>query len=338
MGSDGIISSVLYLNDPAMPSHESAQIQLQDRDLSLLKGLFESRIMTLKQGAAIHFDGAAEACKKRVQKLKAAGFIAERPRRAYDPSILFLTRKSFQALGDGGYLDDYPSLVWTDLERRARVSELTLRHELNVMEIKAAIFTAVAKHPNCSVVEFCTWPLLYEFEGSPGPGMRSMVVRPDGFIRLHQTDAKGGVQEHFFFLEVDRSTEVLDTLVTRSQCYRDYYRRGGLAVRFGKSQADFAEFPFRVLIVVRNAERRNNLSDRLLLLRPPILSQIWLATFPEAMTDPLGKIWVTPQQYRAALAGTDFGSFVDDQAIYRRRIDREAHVEATARKQPLFAE
>jgi hypothetical protein len=321
---------------PAMPSRASFHVQLQDRDLSLLKGLFESRIMTLKQATAIHFAGSAEACKKRVQKLKAAGFIAERPRRAYDPSILFLTRKSFNALAEGGHLDDYPSLIWTDLERRARVSQLTLRHELDVMDFRASVYTAVARVPALSIVEFSTWPLLYEFQGSPGAWMQSMAVRPDGFIHLHETHPGGVASERLFFLEVDRSTEVLDTLMTRSQCYRDYYRRGGLATRYGHPRSDFELFPFRVLIIVRNAERRNNMAERLLLLRPPILSQVWLTTFPEAIADPLGGIWMNPRQYRAAVAGTPFSAFQHDEAIYRRSIEREAAIDSRLQKQPLF--
>ena len=320
-----------------MPSRETPHIQLQDRDISLLKGLFESRIMTLKQATAIHFAGAAEACKKRVQKLKAAGYIAERPRRAYDPSILFLTRKSFTALAEGGYLDDYPALIWKDLEKRAHVSQLTLRHELDVMDFKAAVFTAIAQAANFSIVEFSTWPLLHEFQASPGGGKADMTVRPDGFVRLREMKAVGGVREHFIFLEVDRSTEVLDTLITRSQCYRDYYRRGGLAARFGQARSEFETFPFRVLMVVRNAERRNNLTERLLLLRPPILSQVWLTTIPEALADPLGAIWVTPQSYRAASRGGSFSPVPSRQGSYRRKVERESFVEASVRRLPLFS-
>jgi hypothetical protein len=273
--------------------------QLQERDIALLKGLFESRLMTLSHVTAIHFAGAAEAAKKRVQKLKSAGYLAERPRRAYEPSILHLTRTAFTALAESGYLDEYPSLVWSDLQRRARVSDLTLKHELAVMDFKAAMYTAVAKTPGVSVAEFCTWPLLYEFEASPhADGLRSMTVRPDGFIRLHQTDADGGISEHTFFLEVDRSTEVLDTLITRCQCYRNFYRRGGLAERNGRPREEFDSFPFRVLIVARTSERRDNLCQRLLLLHPPILSQVWLATFAAASALPLGASWLTPAIYR----------------------------------------
>jgi len=55
-------------------------LQLQDRDLALLRGLFESRVMTNDHAAALYFDGKSEAAKKRLQKLKAAGFRKERGR------------------------------------------------------------------------------------------------------------------------------------------------------------------------------------------------------------------------------------------------------------------
>lgn len=320
-----------------MPESPSVQIKLQDRDIALLIGLFESRLMTLAQAAAIHFNGGTEAAKKRVQKLKAAGYIAQRPRRAYDPSILFLTRRSFKVLAEGGHLDDYPRLIWTDLEKRARVSELTLKHELAVMDFKAAVYTAAAGRGNLAVAEFATWPLLYEFQASPGVGQKPMTTRPDGFARIHETDSDGTLSEHLFFLEVDRSTEVLDTLMTRSLCYRDFYQRGGLAARFGRPRSEFDQFPFRVLLVVRNAERRNNLAERLLTLRPPILSQVWLSTIPEAKADPLGPIWVTSREYRAAVTDSPFDGFRQDGSIYRRSVERESFVEAQVRKQSLLS-
>jgi hypothetical protein len=45
---------------------------LQDRDFALLRGLFESRVMTAGHIATLYFDGSREAAKKRLQKIKAA--------------------------------------------------------------------------------------------------------------------------------------------------------------------------------------------------------------------------------------------------------------------------
>src|SRR5690242_14106355 len=103
-------------------------IVIQDRDLQLLLGLFESRVMTVRHLSALFFDGRLEAARKRVQKLKAAGYLAERPRKAIEPSVHFLTRKSFRLLSERGLLDGYPRLGKTALEKRAKVSPLTLAH------------------------------------------------------------------------------------------------------------------------------------------------------------------------------------------------------------------
>ena len=67
-------------------------IALQERDLEILRGLFDSRVLTLSHIARLYFEGREEAAKKRVQKLKSAGFITERPRRAYEPAVLYLTK------------------------------------------------------------------------------------------------------------------------------------------------------------------------------------------------------------------------------------------------------
>src|SRR5688572_475912 len=88
----------------------SAPIELQERDLELLRGLFESRIMTLDHIAALHFSGKREMAKKRVQKLKAAGYLAERPRQASEPAIMHITGLSLDLLKERGDLADFPQL------------------------------------------------------------------------------------------------------------------------------------------------------------------------------------------------------------------------------------
>jgi Replication-relaxation len=85
-------------------------LQFQPRDFALLSGLFESRVMTAEHVATLHFNGSREAAKKRLQKLKAAGLIAERKRKAYEPAVLFLTSKAFAVLRENGCLAEYPPL------------------------------------------------------------------------------------------------------------------------------------------------------------------------------------------------------------------------------------
>jgi hypothetical protein len=71
--------------------------------------------------------------------------------------------------------------------------------------------------------------------------------------------------ENTFFVEVDRSTETQDALARGALCYLDYYRRGGLAEPFGHDPTQYKDFPFRVLMIFKTAERRNNAAERLLL-------------------------------------------------------------------------
>lgn len=278
---------------------------LQERDIAVLRGLFESRVMTSAHVAALYFHGKAEAAKKRLQKLKAASLIRERRRRAYEAATLYLTRVGHLVLQRHGILREYPAMVLDDLEKRARVGEFTVRHELEVMDVKAAFHAALRTNATFSVAEFGTWPRLYQFEAL-GSRNGTMLVKPDGFIRIHEREKEGGLSEHSFFLELDRSTEILDRLVSRGNHYLDYYRSGEFAVRNGGSRSAYKDYPFRVLMVFKTAERRSNVAERLLQNTPPILTQIYLTTIEEVRIDPLGAIWVRPIDHQTAVFGTPF--------------------------------
>ncbi len=320
--------------------HSTSALLLQKRDLSILRGLFESRVMTLAQAADIFFEGKREAAKKRIQKLKAAGFIAERTRRAYEPSILCLSTKALEYLRDQGVLADYPDMPKLDLESRATVSEQTIRHELDVMDVKAGFHTAIRTQSRYTIAEFGTWPARYQFRAKRGDGSgEDILVKPDGFLRIHEREDAGGLSEHTFFLEVDRSTETQDTLVNRALCYLDYYRSGGFAVRSGADRAAYKEYPFRVLMVFKTAERRNNAADRLARSQPPVLTLASLSTLDEVTRDPLGPVWLSPADYRASVAGTSFDiERPQSGALYKRQSERERLVEQRARMHAILSD
>jgi hypothetical protein len=325
-------------------------VEVQVRDLEVLRGLFESRVMTQEQACLLYFEGKSEATKKRLQKYKALRWIAERKRLAYHPAILYITKRGFDVLAAHGKLSDYPRMAWHQLEKRAQVSELTIRHEIDVMNVKAALSVALKATGRYTVADFLTWPMLYQFKASKPKRAGqytagTMVVKPDGFLRVHEpvlrqsellAGASGEYDEHLFFLEIDRSTEAQSTLELKAFGYRDYFQTGGLAQRYGYPAADYKNFAFRVLMVFRNAERRNNCAETLLRMSPPVLSQVWLTTQDELITDPLGAIWLRPQDYRDAVAGTAFDITRRFDSVYRRRPEREALVEARAGKTRLL--
>lgn len=320
--------------------HSTSALILQTRDLSILRGLFESRVMTLAHAAEIFFEGKREAAKKRIQRLKAAGFIAERKRRAYEPSILCLSRKALDHLRDQGILAEYPDMPKLDLERRATVSEQTIRHELDVMDVKTGFHAAIRAQPRYNIAEFGTWPARYQFTAGRGDGGgEDTLMKPDGFLRIHEREGDGGLSEHTFFLEVDRSTETQETLVNRALCYLDYYRSGGFAIRSGAERTAYKEYPFRVLMVFKTAERRNNAADRLARAHPPVLTLAALSTQDEVTQNPLGPIWMSPADYRTAVSETPFDiERPQRDSAYKRQSEREHLVAQRARMHAILSD
>lgn len=290
---------------PATPT--TTAVELQPRDLDILRGLFECRLMTLKHVAALYFGGNGESAKKRVQKLKAGRFIGERiNRQPRQPSILMLRKRGFEALREHKALDGYPPIGWKSLEARLDVKELTIRHELDVMTVKAAMQPAIAKLAGYRVVEFSTWPVLYQFTASRPPFDRNAkswqrIIKPDAFLRVHDNEPDAETDPFRFFLELDRGTESLDTIAGKAWCYRNHHERGGFAVQHGRPRSEATLFPFRVLMVFKTTARRNNVAARLLQIYPSVSTQTWLTTFKEITDNPLGAIWITPYAYRQAL-------------------------------------
>lgn len=284
--------------------------------------------MTVEQIAKLHFNGSRENTYKGLQRLKKAGYLKERKRHVTQPSVLLLAGKSYELLKAKGLLADYPEFSKSAEEKRSQVSAATIEHELAVMDVKAAIVPALAEP--FKAVEFTTWPRLIEFQVMHPRSGNPLTIKPDGFIRIHE----GNQYEYTFYLELDRSTEKVDTLVSRAIGYVQYYRSGGLAVKYGKDRSANYEHPFRVLMVFKSAERRNNVA--LELLKVPILTQVWLATLGEVMVDPLGPIWIRPLDVRDKLTGTPF--LKTSLKNYERYPEREAFIENRVPKHRLLAD
>lgn len=298
---------------------------IQDRDIAILRALLVSRVMNFGHLAALFFSGRNHAAKKRIQKLKRAGLVAERPRKTFDRAVLHITREAIMLLQKRALLKHYPRYGVSAHMRRARVSDITIRHELEVMDVKAALCSAFERRGDASVTEFTTWPQLIQFECSPFGA--PVMVKPDGFIRIERKTIESSFARAFY-LELDRSTETLATLVNRAHCYIAYFKSGGFAVQRGARRANFRNHPFRVLFVLKSTERRNNVADALLKSNPPILAHIWLTTFAAITSDPLGAIWIRPIDFRAVLTAAPYSTNGrPTPRVYRRNRARDAHVE-----------
>lgn len=281
--------------------------------------------------SALFFEGREESAKKRLQKLKAAGYVAERPRRPFEPAVLHLTKKGLLLLSEHGVLAEYPAFSLPALEKRAKVSAITMPHELAVMDVKAAVCSAVTRSGRMNIAEFTTWPILNQFQAL------GAAQKPDGFLRVRESGAGGDLFEHCFFLEVDRSTETQEALAGKAARYREHYHSGGFAERMGGRREQAERYPFRVLFVLATEERRNNAAETLLRLSPPVLTQVWLTTLADVVADPLGSVWVTPADYREATEGSAFSP--DGRtglAPYVRSSARQEFVSAKVGKRALI--
>jgi len=292
-------------------------------------------MMTLSQASALYFADRYQAASKRVQALKRAGFIGDRRRSVGESSLLYLTRKAFDRLTAEGKLTDYPTLTEEQFVNRSQIRPSTLEHELSVMDVRVAIHRAIATEANHRIDEFTTWPILSQFTADHPIQQQRVTVRPDGFLRIAEINVDEG--DYSFFLEVDRSNEVQRVLTEKLLCYRDFYARGGFALRCGGTADEFKTYPFRVLVVLQTPERRNNLAERLMNCIPPVRFQAWLTTLDEVLTDPLGTIWVCPLDYAHATANTIYApEHWRGTASYVRRPERERLVEERIIKKTLF--
>jgi hypothetical protein len=313
--------------------------QLTPRDRAILRTLVECRLATYTQLAQLHFEGRLEAAKKRAQKLIAGGYLTQRPRRVSEPVILHLTGKALKLMLSEGLMERYPRLASQDITRRAKVSDATIKHELAVMDLRCAMTTGLRPSPTYRIAEFSTWPLLHSFHAQIIVDAPRILIRPDGYLRIAESREDHQTRSHAFFLELDRGTESLDTLVNRCLGYRQFYQSSGYAKWHGGSRDQFERYPFRVLIVVTNEERRNNLADQLLRVSPPILGMVWIAVTDAALGNPFGSIWMTPADYRAAVDGTVFAIQRETQTgWYRRQVHREIIVRQRIAGRSLLAQ
>jgi len=320
-------------------------IDLTGRDRHLLKDLFESRLLTLRQVATIHFADRYPMAKKRIAKLRLAKLVgAKRARIANTEQLfLFLTRRGFDLIAEGLSLHYGDDLSFRALERRVSVAWRTVEHEHAVAEFKAAFVRAArTSETPLTIPTFQTWPRLIQFEavrpvetGDYNFGTKLLtkpsLLQPDAFFRLHDGDT-----DHHLYLEMDRSTEKHGTLLSKAIGYRDWLQSGGHARRFGFQRPE--EVPFRVLVVLKNEERRNNFFDTLLRHPKPAKGLIWASTFDEVRRDPLGAHWLTPHDYQRVVKGhPHFDPLIRNASpVYIRRPERETLVSRLARNQRLF--
>lgn len=314
-----------------MPGKPTRPFHIQERDCAVLLDLLHSRVLTLRHVALLHFGGRYEAAKKRMATLRAASVVAAHPRTLFTPALLHITKTGLSLLHKRRMIAFRPDVGAKVLKARFVIPPTAIRHELAVLDTKAAFCHALSASGTAQVLEFTTWPLLNQFI------VHREVVKPDGFVRYRITTTTGITGDGCCFLEMDLSTEPQTTLVKRALQYVAYAKSGAFAALQERSYHDAKGYPFRVLFVMENESRRNNTIERLLDQRPPVLALIWLTTLSALKRDPLGEIWIRPADYRSAINGTPFASRNGSSSrMYRRDVARDTFVERHVARRRLL--
>lgn len=271
-------------------------LQLQERDLAVIKQVHDDRFLTAQQIGLLLFP-SYEMAKKRLQLLWNAGFL----KREYapvnfgsSPAIYCLTAKGRELLLTQGILKP-EEMHWH--KDRNRSEDEFKRHELAVNDIKVALTTATRNHIAVRLYHFGKGAAYYDRVANLKPAGHEKAyipIRPDGFIILEQNNGY-----HYFFLEVDRGTMPLKRVRTKLKGYRSYYFDGGFFQKYGQEGYHKEAYSFRVLITCPTEETRNNRLEQACKLGSNAMC--WFAVHQDVVNNPLGNIWVRGKEYKEAV-------------------------------------
>lgn len=271
-------------------------LQIQERDLAVVKQVMEDRFLTAQQISRLFFP-SYEMGKKRLQKLWNAGYL----KREFapvsfgsSPAVYCLTAKGCGLLLEHGAVKS-EEITWH--KDRNRGGSLFKNHEIAVNDVKVALLAAARGAGETGVYEFGKGKPYFDrvSNSNPEAGEKDYIpIRPDGFIILQRS---GGYE--YFFLEVDRGTMTMKRIRAKLKGYRSYYFDGGFFEKYGQSGYRKEDYSFRVLMTCPTEETRNNRLEQACAIGSHTLC--WFGVHDEVVNDPFGQVWVRGKEYKDAL-------------------------------------
>lgn len=223
--------------------------RLSERDLAILVGLDQFRLLTSQHLQRLHFNGhasdlaGARACNRAMERLRDLGVVDSLDRRI------------------GGVRRGSASYVWQLAaagERYLRATEghahrrrfmepggTFVNHTLAVNDVAVGLIGAT-RRSEVQLAELVPEP--GNWRSYLGAGGETQWVKPDLHAVLHGRDADGAYEEHFF-LEIDMGTEHLPRIQAKCRTYAAY-------AAYGAYQAQHNVFPHVVWISTDKARRK----------------------------------------------------------------------------------
>jgi len=221
-----------------MRTPESSPMIMQDRDVEILKTLYDYRFLTTTQVADLFFGSKSKAL-RRLRQLYDNDFVARifRPVVVGSAEIIYcLDNQGVNVLAQHLGIDR-EEISWS---RRSftRLKSLFLNHALTVNEFRVAIQVATLDNPD---VELLFWKydneiqtknergiLISDRVTDPEDPTKKIRVTPDAFFGISTPRGRA-----YFFLEADLGTEDNYQFKKKMQGYLRYYVDGHYQQKYG---------------------------------------------------------------------------------------------------------
>jgi hypothetical protein len=217
---------------------EESPMIVQERDMEILKALYDYRFLTTSQVTGLFFSSRSKAL-RRLRQLYDNGFVARifRPVVVGSAEIIYcLDTQGVNALARRLGVDR-GEINWS---RRSfsRLKSLFLDHALTVNQFRVAIQVAASDSPDAALLfwkydnELQTKNergiLISDRVADPEDPTRRIRVTPDAFLGLSTARGKA-----YFFLEADLGTEDNYQFKKKMQGYLKYYTDGHYRQKYG---------------------------------------------------------------------------------------------------------
>jgi len=225
-------------------SKTAPAVKLQQRDLAILEACFRFRYVSTEGLLCLFAPGGVgdKAVRRRLMMLFQNGYVARRY--LFDDqhrfghgspqAIYILDRAGGDALRKAKML---PPGAMPSVRRRVRVGAREIAHATRISEFQLALELATARTPNLRLVYFAsdreskahrvrvqTYRYQVAAQKPPVPlgGMQTHTLWPDGSFLVERERDSGFLEQHFFFLEVDRADRQRQRLFDRALAYQQY--------------------------------------------------------------------------------------------------------------------
>jgi hypothetical protein len=230
-------------------------MQIQPRDIEILKDLADYRFLNTEQIIALHGESHRNI-KLRLQKLFHNGFVdrvGQHPSypRPQGHMVYGLSNRAANLLAEHFPDFERKNIDW--LTKNKETSQKYIAHRLMISNFRVVLNLALRQHEGVSLFRWWQGKVLKDYVIVHDKKIRKVPIVPDGLFTLE--DANNAMD---FFVEADQSTMDLKRMFWKMRAYWEWYCRWDK--RNGEPYNQKLDVgPFRVLMLCKTEDRKENL-------------------------------------------------------------------------------